>query len=149
MVGGVLAQTVSWSFTTPPPVMTNYSPSYGPQPRDPLFFIAFDQRIDPAAVLETLEVTADGKAVGLQLVTEEELADDKQLSLMAESALGGRWLAFRAKELLPADAAIAVVVGPGTPSAEGPLVTREAQRFDFRTYAPLRVQEHARPRGGG
>jgi len=142
MVGGVLAQTVSWSFTTPPPVMTNYFPSYGPQPRDPMFFIAFDQRIDPAAVLETIEVTADGKIVHIQTLTAEELAADKQVSHMAESALEGRWLAFRAKELLPADAAIAVVVGPGTPSAEGPLVTTREQRFEFRTYAPLRIDDH-------
>ena len=142
MVGGELAQTVSWSFTTPPPVMTNYSPSYDPQPRDPVFFIAFDQRIDPAAVLETIEVTADGKAVQIQMLTTEELTADKQVAHMAESALEGRWLAFRAKGLLPADAAIVVVVGPGTPSAEGPLVTREAQRFEFRTYAPLRIEDH-------
>src|SRR3990170_3786783 len=142
MVGGVLAQTVRWSFTTPPPLMTSYSPSYGPQPRDPLFFIAFDQRVDPAAVLKTVAVTADGKAVRIQLATAEQLAADKQVARMAESALEGRWLAFRAKELLPADAAIAVVIGPGTPSAEGPLVTQAAQAFDFRTYAPLRIDDH-------
>ncbi len=33
-----------------------------PQPLEPLIFIAFDQRIDPAAVLETIQVSAGGQA---------------------------------------------------------------------------------------
>ncbi len=53
----------------------------------------------------------------------------------------GRWLAFRAEEEFPADTTVTVNVGPGTPSAEGPLVSKEAQTFSFQTYAPLRVVE--------
>ena len=30
---------------------------------------------------------------------------------------------------------------PGTPSAEGPLKTKSAQSWSFRTYGPLRVEE--------
>ena len=59
-----------------------------------------------------------------------------------KNASEGRWLAFRAVEPLPADTRSPVTVGPGTPSAEGPLVTTEAQSFSFRTYAPLRIDDH-------
>ena len=38
-------------------VVTAY-PGNSPQPLDPIFFVAFDQRIDPAAVLKTIQVTA-------------------------------------------------------------------------------------------
>ena len=51
-------------------------------------------------------------------------------------------MAFKAKEPLPADAAVSVVIGPGTPSAEGPLLTRDAQSYSFRTYAALRIEDH-------
>ena len=140
--GGVLAETVRWTFSTPPVRMTTYYPSTGPQPLDPLFLVAFDQRIDPQAVLETIQVTADRQAVPVRLADEEEIDADKAARRIADGAGEGRWLAFVAREPLPTDAAIEVTVGPGTPSAEGPLVTREAQRYEFHTYAPLRIQRH-------
>jgi hypothetical protein len=140
--GGILAETVRWTFSTPPPKMTTYSPSYGPQPLEPLFFIAFDQRIDPDSVMETIQVTADGKEVLIQLATEEEIEADKNSLRLSENNIEGRWLIFRAKNMLPADAQIDVVIGPGTPSAEGPLVTKESQSFNFRTYAPLKIEDH-------
>ena len=49
--GGVLAEPVRWTFSTPPPRSSPPTRERHPQPLDPIFFIAFDQRIDPAAVL--------------------------------------------------------------------------------------------------
>ena len=130
------------SSAAPPPSMTDHRPSYSPQPLEPVFAVAFDQRIDAAAVLDTIEVTADNRALQVRLATEEELAADNEAQRAAARAGEGRWLAFVAAEPLPADAAISVAIGPGTPSAEGPLVTAEAQHFSFRTYAPLRIERH-------
>ena len=62
-LGGVLDEMVSWSFSTPPPKMISQHPYDVPQPLDPLFFIAFDQRINPDAVLGTIEVMADSQLV--------------------------------------------------------------------------------------
>jgi uncharacterized protein YfaS (alpha-2-macroglobulin family) len=140
--GGVLAETVRWTFSTPPPKMTAHYPSHSPQPLDPLFLVGFDQRIDPEAVLDTVQVTADGQAVQIRPATDAEVEADKAARRVADRAGEGRWLAFVAQEPLPADASIVVTLGPGTPSAEGPLVTKEAQRYDFRTYAPLRIERH-------
>jgi uncharacterized protein YfaS (alpha-2-macroglobulin family) len=140
--GGALAETVRWTFSTPPAKMTAYTPSTEPQPLNPLFLVAFDQRIKPEAVLETIQVTADRQAVPVRLADDEEVDADKAARRMADGAGEGRWLAFVAQEPLPADASIQVTIGPGTPSAEGPLVTRDAQRYEFRTYAPLRIQRH-------
>ena len=140
--GGVLGETVRWTFSTPPPQMISQYPSYGPQPLEPLFFVGFDQRIDPQAVLDTIQVTAGGQAVNVRLATEAEVEEDETANRLATNAGEGRWLTFVAQEPLPADASISITVGPGTPSAEGPLVTKEAQRYDFRTYAPLRIERH-------
>jgi len=139
---GVLAEAVRWTFSTPPPRMTDYYPSIEPQPLNPLFLIAFDQRVNPESVLDTVRVTADGQAVPVRLAAETAVEANKAAKRLAENTGEGRWLAFVAHEPLLADASITVTVGPGTPSAEGPLVTREAQRYDFRTYAPLRIEDH-------
>ena len=65
--GGKLAETVQFTFRTPPPTVQQTYPYSGePQPLDPLFFISFDQRIDPGAVLETIKVEAEGVPVKSQ-----------------------------------------------------------------------------------
>ncbi|MDD5369457.1 MAG: alpha-2-macroglobulin family protein [Anaerolineaceae bacterium] len=140
--GSELAEAVEWSFTTPAPEITGKFPEDQPQPLDPLFFIHFDQRIDPAAVLDTVRVTAGTYTANLRLVAEAELREHPQSKSLLDGAVDGRWIAFRAMQPLPADSAISVTVGPGTPSAEGPLTTKEAKSFSFRTYAALRVTDH-------
>ena len=140
--GGVLAETVTWTFTTPPPVVTTTYPYDTPQPLEPIFFIAFDQRIDPSAVLRTIQVTAGSQPVSLVLANETDIKKDEGASQLVKNAIEGRWLAFRATEPFPPETPISVTIGPGTPSAEGPLVTKEAQSYSFSTYAPLRIEEH-------
>ena len=54
--GGKLTKTVAWTFTTPPPQVQASYPNDGPHPLEPLMFVAFDQGIDPAAVLKKVEV---------------------------------------------------------------------------------------------
>lgn len=140
--GGVLAESISWRFQTPPPQVETAYPKDGPQPLEPLLFVAFDQIIDPAAVLETVDVTAGGESHPLRLATAEEVAEDEVVSRLAEQAEDGRWLAFRAGRPFSADTDVVVSVGPGTPSAEGPLVTEQEQSFRFHTYPPLEIVRH-------
>ena len=140
--GGVLNQAVSWNFTTPTPRLTSYHPSYGPQPLEPILFAAFDQRIDPQAVLKTIQLTVNGSPYTIRLATTAEVAADKQVKSLTEHTPEGRWLAFKADKVLPKDADVQISIGPGTPSAEGPLITSETQRFSFQTYPPLRVEEY-------
>lgn len=141
--GGKLAESVQFTFRTPPPTLQGSYPYSGePQPLDPIFFISFDQRIDPGAVLETIRVQAEAEAVDIRLASEEEIAADEAVSRLVENAVEGRWLAFKARAPLPKDSAISVEVGPGTPSAEGPLVTESSQGYSFRTYAPLEIVRH-------
>ena len=139
--GGKLAVPVTWTFTTPPPQIRASYPNDGPHPLDPLMFVAFDQGIDPAAVLKKVEVKAkaEEQPIPVRPATADEVQADKIVSRLAKEAGEGRWLAFRAEEPLPPDATISVTVEAGTPSAEGPLTTPAAQSFSFRTYGPLRV----------
>ncbi|MCJ7703506.1 MAG: MG2 domain-containing protein [Anaerolineales bacterium] len=141
-VGGVLEESLQFTFNTPPPTIQNNYPSRDSQPLDPIFFIAFDQRIDPSEVLKTVEVDAAGKAVDIRMASASEVETDKDINRMAENAGDSRWLAFRATKNLPADTAISIKVGPGTPSAEGPLLTQNTQSYNFHTYAPLQIVKH-------
>ena len=140
--GGILPETVEWTFSTPPPKVVSTYPYNSPQPLEPIFFITFDQRIDPSAVLETIRVQAGSQTVSLILAGQAELEKDTEISQMLMYTPEGRWLAFKAATPLPAATNIQVTIGPGTPSAEGPLVTQEAQSFSFPTYTPLRIEDH-------
>lgn len=141
-VGGVLDEAVSWSFSTPPVQVISKYPTDIPQPLDPVVFIAFNQRIDPAAVLETITMMAGNREVSLELASKAEAEEVERIKRLIQGSEEGRWLAFRAQEPLPEDTQVSVQVGPGTPSAEGPVVTREAYRFNFFTYAPLKIVKH-------
>lgn len=140
--GSTLQKEVQFSFTTPPPILEDYYPTNSAQPLDPLFFISFDQRIDPGAVLDKLKVNAGNQQIKLRLASDEEILADETVSRRVENAQEGRYLVFKAEELLPTDTTVSVIVPAGTPSAEGPLTTTSDQSYSFRTYSPLRVEDH-------
>ncbi len=138
--GGALADAVRWSFRTPPATMTSFYPNGGPTVREPVIFAAFDQAIDPAAVLETIALSAGGRTHGVRPATEAEVKGDEAVTGLSQAAGESRWVAFLPVEPLPSGTTVTVNVGPGTPSAEGPLLTTEVQSFTFATYGPMLVQ---------
>ncbi len=147
--GGTLAAQRAWKFATPAPQVKNMYPQSGPQRRNTLMFVEFDQRVDPASVLRTIKVQAGKAAVSTRLATAEEIAADATVRELSKRAEQGRSVVFRAVEAnggtenaLPAEASVTVTVGPGTPSAEGPRTTAKAQSFAFQTYGPLRITDH-------
>jgi hypothetical protein len=115
--GATLETPYRWRFTTPPPTLVARHPEGGPTRRDPLLFAAFDQSVDPQAVLATTRVTAGGLTRRLRLATPQEVAEDPDVRLRARVAGVGRWVAFRCLAPLPGGADVRVAVGPGTPSA--------------------------------
>jgi uncharacterized protein YfaS (alpha-2-macroglobulin family) len=149
-IGGALANSRMWNFTTPPPALKSFYPADATvQRRDTLMFAEFDQRIDPAAVLSRVRIEAGTIRPSLRLATQAEIDEDKQVSRLTRDAVKDRWLAFRAVDssgrssnALPMAADIAVSILSGVPSAEGPLQSTEARRSSFRTFGPMRVLKH-------
>ncbi|HEX8492960.1 MAG TPA: alpha-2-macroglobulin family protein [Pyrinomonadaceae bacterium] len=145
--GGALSAAKSWSFATPAPVVKQSWPSSGPQRRNAIMFVEFDQRIDPVRVLQTIRVNAGGRDLKIRLATEAEVMAEETVRRLSDAAQKGRWLAFRAvdaatgdvEKALPPASSISVMIGPGTPSAEGPRTTSAPQNFSFSTYGPLRI----------
>ena len=135
--GAELSAAESWTFKTPTVTLTGSSPNNGPQDLDPIMWASFNQDIDPAAVLKTIKLSGGTGTQDLRMATPEEVA-----ATTLDSKTPKRWVAFKAAQKLNAATPYTVTLGPGTPSAEGPLLTTEAQTFSFSTYEKLRVEEH-------
>src|SRR5690606_33990459 len=93
-VGSKLAKPASWTFTTPPPVVETFHPDEGPARLQPLLFAAFDQRIDRAAVIGKVTVSAGRKQVPVRLATQEEIDADEDVRRLAAERQDDRWVAF-------------------------------------------------------
>jgi hypothetical protein len=146
--GKPLPRAEEWTFSTPRATVERIhpSPGAGPQRLEPILFASFDQRVDPAAVLAhtTLRpagASADAPSIALRLAKDEELAADRELRALRQSAEPGRWLAFRAVEPLPRATRFELTFEAGLPSAEGPLRTERPQTFGLRTFDPLALQD--------
>jgi alpha-2-macroglobulin len=137
--GAALPEAATLTFSTPPPRTVGGHPQHGPHGRDPVMVAAFDQRVDPAAVVRTIRLVVPGARLEARLATAAEVEADPAARALAARLEPGRWVAFRAVRRLPYDSPVTVTVGPGTPSAEGPRTTVDAQEWSFRTYGPLRV----------
>ncbi len=139
-IGGTLGSAKTWTFTTPAPtVKTTYPDRNTPRALDSLMFVELDQRIDPVAVLKTINVTTAKSQPPLRLATNEEIEADWQVKDLVKRAEKDRWLAFRAIDPLPGNSEIAVTIGPGTPSMEGPRTTTVRHEFNFYTFGPFRI----------
>jgi uncharacterized protein YfaS (alpha-2-macroglobulin family) len=145
-LGNALPIAKTFSFATPPPTLKSSYPSGASQPRDPLMFLEFDQRIDAQRVFESLKLLRAGTGVRLRLATSAEIAADESVKNLAKQAPEGRWLVVRAvnadgatKDALPSGTSIQVVIPAGTQSFEGPRTTVKDQGFEFTTYGALRV----------
>ena len=147
--GTKLAEPVSWTFRTPPPSLQYAWPTGGPVGREPVFFASFDQDIDPAKVLEHTQVTAQGSRFNVRMASPDEVAADPRIRRLAARSTENRWLAFVSDDILPPDTTVTVTFSPGTPSAEGPLVTAHPQSYSFSTPGPFVLRQRECGWGGG
>lgn len=143
MAGNTLAEPVSWTFDTPTPTVRSLTPTGRSLDVEPVFVVSFDQTIDPAAVLETIELEAGGTLRDLRLATADEIAADDHAAAASVRLRDGRWLAFTPSEPLPTDTALDIRVGPLVPSIEGVETSDSVASFEARTYPPLSITEQA------
>ncbi|HTL34763.1 MAG TPA: DUF6049 family protein, partial [Kofleriaceae bacterium] len=143
--GGVLKDSVKWTFETPAPSIASSWPNYGPQRLDVPMFAVFDQKIDAKAVLAKTTVSVNGTSYPIELLDDAAIAKNKELDAVVKATIAdekqGRFLAFHSTKEFPKDATVLVSFAKGTPSAEGPNTTKADQSFSFQTYPPLRIEE--------
>ena len=138
--GASLESAFDWSFQTPPVRIAEFHPNDDePQGRRPTMFARFNQRIDPEAMLEHLVLWGGGDTWTLERIPTSRL--DEPVAGMAQRAPDGQWLAVRPTRPLPPATRFRVESPEGAPSAEGPKRSNKGQRFSFRTYEPLEIEE--------
>src|SRR5260370_27474434 len=76
--GQTLKSARRWRFTTPAPQMKGSYPTAGPQRRDQIMFIEFDQRIEPTQVMEKIHVRVSGSELRTRLASPNEVDSEKE-----------------------------------------------------------------------
>ena len=89
-LGNALPEAKRFTFATPPPTLINSYPRGESQPRDPLMFLEFDQRIDAAHILARIKLQADDLLLRLRQGTAEEIAADQSVSALVRTATARR-----------------------------------------------------------
>jgi alpha-2-macroglobulin len=158
--GAVLADDVTFEFSTPVPQLVQGLGLSESMSLAPVMVAVFDQRVDPAAVLDVIEFES-GNVTSVRLATDADLAalDDRTgfgpydngdtVRAILDQALPGRAFAFVPASPLSPDTAVRVTVGPGIPSLEGPRTNDDPVTESGRTFAPLQVTRAECGFGGG
>lgn len=129
------------SFRTEGPRAVGGRPADEPSELRPILLLAFDQRVDPDAVLAAAHLLSPAGPHELTHVSTAELSAQPRYAAAAEEAGEGRWVALQPVEALPAGAEARLVLAAGLRSEEGPLPQARPQELRFRTRHRLRVEE--------
>lgn len=137
--GAVLAEDLSYSFSTPPPEVTDIIGIGDSMPLDPVLVVLFDQRVDAEAILAVTRFDS-GDVSGVRLATEAEIEADQSARRRMDQALPDRAVAFVPTATLTPNTPVRMTIGPDVPSLEGPLTGREYAESGS-TYPPLELVE--------
>ncbi|MGI8669943.1 MAG: hypothetical protein ACR2J3_08895, partial [Aridibacter sp.] len=143
-IGGILEKDVSWTFTTPPPIVETFAPnkeSLEISPDQTIIAAKFNQEIDEREIIKKIKVLANGKEFPIRLVTSEIDVNFTVYQELGKDVKPKHWLAFRTIELLPKNSEIKVVFEKGLPSAEGELTSEKEQICTFKTLTPFGMRE--------
>ncbi len=143
-IGGTLQKDVSWTFTTPSPMVEIFTPNAKNNdisPEQTIIAAKFNQEINEAEVIKHIKVFANGKEFPIRSVTSEVTENYTVYWELGKPIEPKIWLAFRTVELLPKKAEVKVVFEKGLPSAEGTLKSENEQAFTFKTLTPFGVRE--------
>ncbi|MBK6695821.1 MAG: Ig-like domain-containing protein [Myxococcales bacterium] len=150
LAGNRLAKGERTTFATPAPRLVRSEPSGVTVSRTPLYFAEFDQSVDAAAIVSKVVVKAEGLEQKSRLATDAEVEQSELLDRLGarpagqdagkDAALKKRRRVFwKTDKTLPPNTVVTVEFPSGTPSAEGPRTTKEAQRFEFTTHGAMEV----------
>lgn len=137
--GAELTREVKVVLRTPPPRVLERTPNGPGTALLPVIALAFDQRVDPAALLPYASLAAGAKRFPLRLATKQELAADPNAASLASRFEAARIAAFVPTQPLPKATTLQLSIGAGAPSAEGARRVSAALRHAFTTYGPLKL----------
>ncbi len=139
VTGKRLQKSLEWTFSTPSPKLVSSSPDSHSEPLTPLLLAEFNQRMNPATVLEKVRVKAGTHTVPIRLATQAEIAANQALTERIKTVEPEFFVVLRPVTELERDTQVTVSLEPGLTSAEGPVAMTKAQSFSFHTFSPLKL----------
>lgn len=136
-----MATDFEGKFSTQPLGLVQMYPEGGPHTVNPVIFLSFNQKVQPEALLKSLEVKVGNKSVGFRIARADEIEADKVVSQYVKYAEENRWIAIKADDKFPQSTVVQVAVKSGASSAEGPRKTTTDQVKSFTTYGPFQFVE--------
>ena len=136
--GSVVDEAFAFSFRTPPVRLTLKQPQHGPQTRRPTILLGFNQQINPSELVSSIQLKVGRESFPFRIMTDHERVQDLGVQAISEQAIEGTWMAIQPKEELDKGSRVSVQVDAGAPSAEGPLVTKTPQTFEFSVHSALK-----------
>lgn len=148
--GAELKEDYTFWFSTPPVTLKHSLPGKEYQvTQDPIFYLEFDQDINPQQVLEFVKISDYSGA--LKLISSDEVKKRLEACNLKkynaplywsyfnalENSVEGRHFWFIATEKLKYGTNYTVEIGPKVPSKEGPLLSESKQSFTFKTFGPM------------
>ncbi|MFP4601034.1 MAG: MG2 domain-containing protein, partial [Persicimonas sp.] len=143
--GDRLEEAVEWTFETPALEISRAYPSGQLHERAPVLFLEFNQRVEPAELVDHIVLRADGRDLGVRLATDDQIAADETVRSLVDRAREDHWIALRPADAFPPATDVQLGLAKGAPSAEGPKRTGSEQLESFRTYEKLRLERHSCP----
>ncbi len=106
---------------------------------EPYWVLGFNQSIDTQALLPSLSLNSASRLVGLDVIPLDDPSLPQQVQDVLSRTTPAHTLLLRPSNPLSLDTRYILSIGPGAPSAEGPLRSLEKQQTEWRTYGPLKI----------
>ena len=138
VAGTELSEATSFTFGTPPPTLQDSWPHGDGHPLQPVIGLYFDQAVDADAVVQHVSLSG-GRA--LRLADDAEREEVPQLTWRRDVA-EDQLVLLTPAEPLPPSTQVTLNIPAGLVGLEGPRPTTARSSLSFRTYDPLRIDDH-------
>eukprot|EP01114_Cavostelium_apophysatum_P022326 TRINITY_DN803_c0_g1_i1.p1 TRINITY_DN803_c0_g1~~TRINITY_DN803_c0_g1_i1.p1 ORF type:complete len:3646 (-),score=1090.84 TRINITY_DN803_c0_g1_i1:14-10951(-) len=110
---------------------------------NPVFFVEFDQRVNPGQVIPSIKILVDTNKPYAPLEVVEDAREVPELCNLLHIAREGYYVTFKCSKALPNASNIRLCIGPDIPSDEGPLLSPAQAEIKFSTVAAFAVKTYS------
>lgn len=109
---------------------------------NPVFFLVFNQKVDPVEIFKKVSITSNCDKNGGELILISEKEAKENDSIKNIPSFPEHSLAFKLSSPLAPETSYKLIISPGVPSLEGPLLTTSEISLEFKTYPPFTITRY-------
>jgi uncharacterized protein YfaS (alpha-2-macroglobulin family) len=141
--GGRLESELTWTFSTPAPLISETSSTNRTMPTRPVIAVRFNQRVAPVTALSFASASIGETPLRIIPADEADLSTDEPARQLMKNAQPGYAVAFRIVTAdgrpIPAGSKVDLVFAKGIPSLEGPRASDKVQKRPFKVCQSFRA----------